>query len=97
MTAPTPTAHHAVDAYTAAQEAQDAAVGHSARTFRIWRGADGQGEFRDYTADETDRGQAKRQVLSLGEANRLERLAHAGSRSMPPLEADLDQCARRRR
>jgi succinate dehydrogenase / fumarate reductase, iron-sulfur subunit len=54
VTAPTPTARHAVDAYTAAQEAQDAAVGHSARTFRIWRGADGQGEFRDYTADAMD-------------------------------------------
>jgi succinate dehydrogenase / fumarate reductase iron-sulfur subunit len=55
VTAPTPAAaHHAVDAYTAAQEAQDAAVGHSARTFRIWRGADGTGEFRDYTADAMD-------------------------------------------
>ena len=55
MTAPTPTtASHAVDAYTAAQEAQDAAVGHSARTFRVWRGADGQGDFRDYTTEAMD-------------------------------------------
>jgi succinate dehydrogenase / fumarate reductase iron-sulfur subunit len=45
---------HAVDAYTAAQQAQDAAVGHSARTFRVWRGADGQGEFRDYTTEAMD-------------------------------------------
>jgi len=45
---------HAVDAYTAAQQAQDAAVGHSARTFRVWRGADGQGELRDYTTEAMD-------------------------------------------
>jgi succinate dehydrogenase / fumarate reductase, iron-sulfur subunit len=45
---------HAVDAYTAAQAAQDAAVGHSARTFRVWRGADGAGEFRDYTTQAAD-------------------------------------------
>ena len=55
MTAPTSTAtSHAVDAYTAAQEAQDAAVGHSARTFRVWRGADSQGELRDYTTEAMD-------------------------------------------
>jgi succinate dehydrogenase / fumarate reductase iron-sulfur subunit len=55
VTAPTSTAtSHAVDAYTAAQEAQDAAVGHSARTFRVWRGADGQGELRDYTTEAMD-------------------------------------------
>ena len=52
-TSPT-TARHAVDAYTAAQEAQDAAVGHSTRTFRIWRGADGNGELRDYTTEAID-------------------------------------------
>jgi succinate dehydrogenase / fumarate reductase iron-sulfur subunit len=51
----TPTAgSHAVDAYTAAQEAQDAAVGHSTRTFQVWRGADGQGELRDYTTEAMD-------------------------------------------
>jgi succinate dehydrogenase / fumarate reductase, iron-sulfur subunit len=50
---PTP-AHAAVDAYTAAQQAQDAAAGHSARTFRVWRGADGNGEFRDYTTEAID-------------------------------------------
>ena len=55
MATSTPTtARHAVDAYTAAQEAQDAAVGHSARTFRVWRGADGQGELRDYTTEAID-------------------------------------------
>jgi len=45
---------HAVDAYTAAQEAQDAAVGHTTRTFRVWRGADGHGELRDYTTEAMD-------------------------------------------
>jgi succinate dehydrogenase / fumarate reductase, iron-sulfur subunit len=55
VSAPTSTtASHAVDAYTAAQQAQDAAVGHSARTFRVWRGADGQGDFRDYTTEAMD-------------------------------------------
>ena len=44
----------AKDAYTAAQAAQDAAAGHGARTFRIWRGADGNGEFRDYTTEAID-------------------------------------------
>ena len=53
MTAPTSTGRQ-VDAYTAAQEAQDAAVGHSARTFRVWRGADGHGELRDYTTEAMD-------------------------------------------
>ncbi|HEX7979764.1 MAG TPA: succinate dehydrogenase/fumarate reductase iron-sulfur subunit [Gemmatimonadaceae bacterium] len=46
--------HRAVDAYTAAQQAQDAAAGHGARTFRLWRGADGTGEFRDYTTEAID-------------------------------------------
>src|SRR4051812_49653770 len=41
----------AVDAYTAAQDAQDAAAAHSQRTFRIWRGADGKGEFQEFKAD----------------------------------------------
>ena len=55
MATSTPTsASHAVDAYTAAQQAQDAAVGHSTRTFRVWRGADGQGELRDYTTEAID-------------------------------------------
>jgi len=45
---------HAVDAYTAAQQAQDAAAGHSARTFRVWRGANGEGDFRDYTTEAID-------------------------------------------
>jgi succinate dehydrogenase / fumarate reductase iron-sulfur subunit len=54
VTAPIPATPHAVDAYTAAQQAQDAAVGHGARTFRLWRGADGQGEFKDYTTEAID-------------------------------------------
>jgi succinate dehydrogenase / fumarate reductase iron-sulfur subunit len=41
----------AVDAYTAAQDAQDAAAEHSQRTFRIWRGAGGKGEFQEYKQD----------------------------------------------
>ncbi len=39
------------DAYTAAQSAQDAAVHHSARSFRLWRGADGVGKFHDYVTE----------------------------------------------
>jgi succinate dehydrogenase / fumarate reductase iron-sulfur subunit len=57
VTAPLPidaAAPRAVDAYTAAQSAQDAAVGHSARSFRLWRGADGVGEFKDYTTETND-------------------------------------------
>jgi succinate dehydrogenase / fumarate reductase, iron-sulfur subunit len=51
---PLASTHRATDAYTAAQQAQDAAVGHGARTFRLWRGADGNGEFRDYTTEAID-------------------------------------------
>jgi succinate dehydrogenase / fumarate reductase iron-sulfur subunit len=55
VTAPTSDSElHAVDAYTAAQQAQDAAAGHSARTFRVWRGANGEGDFRDYTTEAMD-------------------------------------------
>jgi len=55
VTAPTSDSEmHAVDAYTAAQQAQDAAAGHSARTFRVWRGANGEGDFRDYTTEAID-------------------------------------------
>jgi succinate dehydrogenase iron-sulfur subunit len=46
---PLSSTHRATDAYTAAQQAQDAAAGKGERTFRLWRGADGTGEFRDYT------------------------------------------------
>ena len=42
---------HAVDAYTAAQDAQDRSAAHSTRTFRIWRGTDGKGEFQEYRQD----------------------------------------------
>ena len=41
----------AVDAYTAAQDAQDAAAAHSQRTFKIWRGAEGKGEFQEFKQD----------------------------------------------
>ena len=51
---PLSSTHRATDAYTAAQQAQDAAAGHGARTFRLWRGADGVGEFRDYTTEAID-------------------------------------------
>jgi len=51
---PLSSTHRATDAYTAAQQAQDAAAGHGARTFRLWRGADGNGEFRDYTTEAID-------------------------------------------
>ncbi len=44
----TANASGAVDAYTAAQSAQDAAAEHSTRSFQIWRGADGTGEFVEY-------------------------------------------------
>ena len=45
------TASHAVDAYTAAQAAQDAAAAHSTRTFKIWRGDNGKGEFVEFDTD----------------------------------------------
>jgi succinate dehydrogenase / fumarate reductase iron-sulfur subunit len=38
----------ATDAYTAAQEEQDATVEHQARAFRVWRGAHGAGAFQDF-------------------------------------------------
>ena len=44
----------AVDAYTAAQSAQDAAVHHRSRKFSVWRGAHGIGGFRDYTVETND-------------------------------------------
>ena len=51
MTSAPTTSPGAVDAYTAAQAAQDAAVGHGARSFRLWRGADGTGALQDYTTE----------------------------------------------
>jgi succinate dehydrogenase / fumarate reductase iron-sulfur subunit len=41
----------AVDAYTAAQDAQDKAAAHSTRTFRIWRGDAGTGDFVEFRQD----------------------------------------------
>src|SRR6476646_7928337 len=39
------------DAFTAAQAAQDAAAKHDVRTFKIWRGEKGQGDFVEYKQD----------------------------------------------
>ena len=42
-------ATEAVDAYTAAQAAQDAVAVHEKRTFRIWRGVGREGKLEDFT------------------------------------------------
>jgi succinate dehydrogenase iron-sulfur subunit len=39
------------DAFTAAQAAQDAAAKHDTRSFKIWRGDKGKGEFVEYQQD----------------------------------------------
>jgi succinate dehydrogenase / fumarate reductase, iron-sulfur subunit len=39
------------DAYTAAQAEQDASAKHSTRSFKIWRGEAGKGEFVEYKQD----------------------------------------------
>jgi len=39
------------DAYTAAQAAQDARAKHGSLAFRVWRGADGKGQFEEYITD----------------------------------------------
>ncbi|HXT18873.1 MAG TPA: succinate dehydrogenase/fumarate reductase iron-sulfur subunit [Gemmatimonadaceae bacterium] len=39
------------DAFTAAQQAQDAAAKHTTRTFKIWRGDQGKGAFVEYQQD----------------------------------------------
>ena len=39
------------DAYTAAQAAQDASAKHDTRSFKIWRGEAGKGEFVEYKQD----------------------------------------------
>src|SRR5690349_17008092 len=46
----------AVDAYTAAQEAQDARMEHATRTFRVWRFSpgDGAGRLVDYQTQVTE-------------------------------------------
>ncbi|HEY4219523.1 MAG TPA: succinate dehydrogenase/fumarate reductase iron-sulfur subunit [Gemmatimonadaceae bacterium] len=41
----------AKDAFTAAQAAQDAAAHHTTRSFKIWRGEKGKGEFVEYKQD----------------------------------------------
>lgn len=45
------TAPRAKDAYTAAQAAQDAAAKHDTRSFKIWRGERGKGDFVEYKQD----------------------------------------------
>jgi len=42
---------HAGDAYTAAQDAQDAAASLSTRTFKIWRGVGEAGKFEEYSQE----------------------------------------------
>ena len=44
-------AAQAKDAYTAAQAAQDASAKHDTRSFKIWRGERGKGEFVEYKQD----------------------------------------------
>jgi succinate dehydrogenase / fumarate reductase, iron-sulfur subunit len=46
-----PAALHGQDAFTAAQAAQDASAKHATRSFRIWRGDAGKGEFVEYKQD----------------------------------------------
>src|ERR1043166_8214636 len=41
----------AVNAYTAAQDAQDKAASHSTRTFKIWRGQGDTAKFEEYQQD----------------------------------------------
>ena len=41
----------AKDAYTAAQAAQDASAKHDTRSFKIWRGESGKGDFVEYKQD----------------------------------------------
>ena len=71
MTAPTT---GAVDAYTAAQAAQDDAVGHGARAVRVWRGADGSGAFQDYVA-EVDEGMVVLDAIQQIQASQANDLA----------------------
>src|SRR5215218_11188820 len=46
-----PTGAKAHDAYTAAQAEQDASAKHTTRSFKIWRGEAGKGEFVEYKQD----------------------------------------------
>jgi succinate dehydrogenase / fumarate reductase iron-sulfur subunit len=46
-----PTDVRGQDAYTAAQAQQDAAAHHTTRSFKIWRGDNGKGEFVEYKQD----------------------------------------------
>ena len=50
----TPETGQAVDAYTAAQHAQDARAQHGQQTFSVWRGEGDQGKLVDYTTDVTE-------------------------------------------
>jgi succinate dehydrogenase / fumarate reductase iron-sulfur subunit len=52
MTLPmSPNETHAEDAFTRAQAAQDASAKHATRSFKIWRGEKGKGEFVEYKQD----------------------------------------------
>ncbi len=55
MSTAAPRTHSAAgDAYTAAQAAQDAQAEHATRTFRVWRGARGEGALVDYATEVTE-------------------------------------------
>ncbi len=49
--APTVSETKPKDAFTAAQAAQDASAKHDVRTFKIWRGEQGKGDFVEYKQD----------------------------------------------
>jgi hypothetical protein len=49
MTSTAPT--QAKDAFTRAQAEQDAAAKHTTRSFKIWRGENGQGDFVEFKQD----------------------------------------------
>jgi succinate dehydrogenase / fumarate reductase, iron-sulfur subunit len=52
MSTPMPTAgSKGHDAFTEAQAAQDASAKHATRSFKIWRGESGKGEFVEYKQD----------------------------------------------
>ncbi len=52
MSTPIPaSANKGHDAYTNAQAAQDASAKHNTRSFKIWRGDSGKGEFVEYKQD----------------------------------------------
>src|SRR3979409_1132032 len=51
MSTSAPVPENKQDAYTAAQAAQDASAKHTTRSFKIWGGEQGKGEFVEYKQD----------------------------------------------